>query len=133
VTVAQRSNALQTAVSLRFPVWEREVGTRTKIEQLEEFVSVGAYWQGELESERLDCHDRLDELERQWQHLAGWEQFKRTKTETAVEDAKRQLRPELYDELVAARKKIRRLSEQIDRLERDYAKASRVYTMLTGS
>lgn len=130
--MSELSDAMNTAAALRFPVFEKGTAASTKVEQIEEHVTVTAYWQGDLEQERLEAHRALQDLQSEWDHLVGWEALKRTKTETAVEDAKRQLRPDLYDRLADLRWRIKRWSEQIDRLERDFTKASRVYTFITG-
>lgn len=127
------SEAHQVASKLRVPVFQRETAPREKIDQLEEYMLLSAYFAGELHRERLEHHQRVADLQLEWDHLAGWEPFRRSKTETAVEDAKRQLRPDLYDAIADARWAIARLSEEIDRLERDATKVSRTYTFITGS
>jgi hypothetical protein len=124
---------LAAAAKLRVPRVERELGVRARVEALEDYLLESAWHQGELAEARLELYGQLRELEEKWDHLDGWQALKRTKTEAAVDDAKRQLRPELYDGIKKARWLIRRLSEEIERLERDATKCSRAYTLATGS
>jgi hypothetical protein len=123
---------LAAAAKLRVPRVERELGVRARVEALEDYLLESAWHQGELAEARLELYGQLRELEEKWDHLDGWQALKRTKTEAAVDDAKRQLRPELYDGIKKARWLIRRLSEEIERLERDATKCSRAYTLATG-
>lgn len=123
---------LSTAAALRVPVFEKGTPSRAKVDALEEYTLLSAYWQGECHQERLGEHGKLDDAQHEWDHLAGWEAFRRSKTETAVEDAKRQIRPDLYDTIQRTKRLVARLSEEIDRLERDAAKVSRAYTMIVG-
>lgn len=127
------SKALDTATSLRIPVWNGDETTARKVEDLESYICVTAYWQGDMFEERMGLRRELDGLLTEWEGLTGWEPFKRNKTEAAVDDAKRQLRPELHADIAARRRTIGDLAEQIDRMEREFTKASRVYTLLTGS
>lgn len=125
--------AYATATSLRFPVWDKDVPSSRKVSDLENYICVTAYWQGEMVEQRSDSRRELDPLLEEWESLTGWEPFKRNKTEGAVDDAKRQLRPELAADIARRRRAIADLAEQIDRMEREFTKASRVYTLLTGS
>lgn len=126
------SDKLTLASQLRVPVFERGTAPREKCDALEEFTLVSAFHAAELHEERLGLHEQLRDLSSEWDHLDGWQPFRRSKTETAVEDAKRQLRPDLFDAIAGLRWTIGRLSEEIDRLERDAVKVSRAYTMLAG-
>jgi len=127
------STALETSKGLRMPVFERGTGPRVKIDELETYLLLTAWQQGELSEERLDALVTLKEIDHQWDHLDGWQGLRRTRTEAAVEDAKRQLRPDLYDQKRDLEWTIKRLSEEIERLERDSTKVSRAYSMMTGT
>jgi hypothetical protein len=127
------TEALKTSKGLRVPVFEHGVSPRVKIEQLESYLLLSAFQQGELAEERLDALVTFEDLRREWDHLEGWEPYKRTRTEAGVEDAKRQLRPDLYDQRRDLEWTIKRLSEEIERLERDATKVSRAYSMTTGT
>lgn len=127
------TKALETSKGLRMPVFENGAMPRVKIDELESYLLLTAFQQGELAAERLEALVTLRELERQWDHLTGWEGLKRTRTEAAVDDAKRQMSPLLYDQKRDLEWTIKRLSEEIDRLERDATKVSRAYTFITGS
>lgn len=124
---------LAAAAELRIPRRHPDASLGAHVEQLETYMLESAWHQGELEQERLRTHEALHGLQETWDHLTGWEPFRRSKTETAVEDAKRQLRPDLYDAIKKAKWLIARCTEQIGRLERDAEKCSRAYTLVSGS
>lgn len=127
------STALDTAVTLRIPVFEREVPPKQRIDELADYMLLTAYWQGEMNAERLDLLETLKTAQHEWDHLEGWEPHRRNKTEAGVNDAKRQLRPDLYDQMKDLSWKVKRLVEEHERLERDATKTSRVYSMMTGT
>lgn len=137
----EHSDAFQRARALRFPVWRRTPGpenaevasSRQRINDLEDHISITAYYQGELEDERVDSYDALHELLRQWDAIEGWQTFRQGRTDASIDLAKAQLNPKLAREIKELRYTLDRLTEQIDRMERDASKASRVYTLLTGS
>jgi hypothetical protein len=127
---------------LRFPVWSREdrpdqgvfrADTRKRINDLEDHISLTAYYQGELEDERTDAYDELELLNREWDSMQGWQVYREGRTDASIDHAKGQVNPELARKRKALKYTIARLSEQIDRMERDASKASRIYTLLTGS
>lgn len=125
--------ALVTALGLRVPVFEKDASPSYKIAELESYLLLSAFTQGELTEQRLDWLVRLVPLEDEWDHLAGWEEHLRTRTEKGVTQAKRCVRPDLYDEIQDIEWMVKRLSEEIDRMERDATKCSRAYSMITGS
>lgn len=127
------SPALTTAKQLRIPTFEKGTSPRMKIDELETYLLLGAHTQGDLSEERLDLLVKLKPLQNQWEHLDGWESLKQTRTEAGVKDAKRRINPDLYDQIQDLEWMVKRLTEEIDRLERDATKVSRVYTMITGS
>lgn len=125
--------ALLVAKKMRMPRFEKGTSPRVKVEQLETYLLESAFAQGELSEERLD---RLLEVKRHqevWDHIDISGYPLRTRTEAAVRDAKRQVNPNLYNTLTELEWTIKRLVEEIDRLERDATKVSRVYSMMTGS
>lgn len=124
---------LKKAADLRIPEVPRALGPRARIEALEDHLLLTAFHQGELEQARLEAHDALRIVEDAWDHLEGWEMARRTRTNAGVDDAKRQFRPDLYDARRNAQWLVKRLGEQIERLERDAFKCSRAYTMATGA
>lgn len=135
--MSAQPDALEKAVALRFPIWpvdrgKDDVPTSTKISDLENYTALTAFYQGELMELRMSARNELAGLRAEWDDLQGWQQFRRNKTEAGVDAAKRQLRPELDAEIRALTATGRELSEQIERLEREATKASRVYTFLTG-
>lgn len=127
--------ALTTSIGMRVPTFERGAAPRGKIDALEDYLLRSAMVQGDLTEERLDWMSRLVPLKDEWDHMnqEEWGHLRRTRTETAVTHAKRQVRPELYDEMMDIEWMIKRLTEEIDRMERDAAKVSRAYAMIVGT
>jgi hypothetical protein len=126
-------DCLTVSLGLRVPVFEKDKSPREKIDELESYLLLSAYTQGELTEERMTWLVGAVVLQMKWDHLDGWQHLRRTRTELAVRDAKRQIAPELYDRLQANEWMVKRLSEEIDRMERDATKISRAYTMITGA
>jgi chromosome segregation ATPase len=129
------SDKLRESLTLRIPLWdnaENLVSPRQKIDQLETYTLLTAWMQGELAKERLESQEELAELERRWDHLEPVRIGSR-KTNAAHEDAKRAFDPELYDHIKSHRETIAALSAEIERLERDAVKCSRVYTFISGT
>lgn len=127
--------ALKKSIELRVPVFERGAPPAMKISALEDHLLLSAHVQGDLTEERLDWMAALVPLQDQWDHVPEdeWRHLRRTRTETAVKHAKREVRPELYDKIMDHEWMIKRLTEEIDRLERHASVCSRAYTMLTGT
>lgn len=128
-------DSLAIARKLRVPVFERGVAARTRVDALESFMLLSAFQQGEMSEERLDLLDELRDLELEWRKVPAeeWAQHRVGTTLGSIEEAKAVVRPALHETLVDKRWQIKRLTEEIDRLERDATKVSRAYTMIQGS
>lgn len=124
---------LEESVKLRVPRHQQGEGARSFVERLEDFMLRSACHQGDLSEVRLELYSELQVLDLEWSHLSGYEPLLNRKTEAAVSDAKRQLEPDMHDRRSWLRWRIARIGEEIERLERDATKVSRVYTMLSGS
>lgn len=123
---------LDAAKQLRMPRLTRKQATRERLELLDDYMLETAWHRAELMEGRMEVYESLQTLKEEWDHLDGWQALKRTKTETAVEDAKRQLRPDIYDAIKKAEWLIARLTEQMERLDREATICSRSYTFATG-
>jgi hypothetical protein len=55
-----------------------------------------------------------------------------TRNRAAIDEAKRQARPDIAERIDGAQWLVDRCSEQVGRLGSDYDAASRIYTMLSG-
>lgn len=124
------------AKAMRVPVWNRAAGesTRLLIDELAEFMLLSAQVAGELHEERLALKLELHPKDYEWDTLEGWEMMRQGKTDSSREQAKRDSRPDLYEEINNLRFHIGLLTDEIDRLNRDAEKAvSRAYTILTGT
>lgn len=126
-------DALQTTARLRFPVWDRKTGDSKKISDLEDYTCTTAFYQGELMEQRMGLRAELERLREEWAEIVGWEPFRRNKTEGAVDAAKREVNPELHRKIRRCERIGRELSDQIERMEREAGKASRVYTFIAGA
>lgn len=117
------------------PVFGEGTAPSHKIEQLESYLLLSAFTQGQLTEERVDWLSSLVPLKDQWDHMPEhlWAELRRTRTETAVTHAKRIAMPDVYDKIQDHEWMIKRLTEEIDRMEREASKVSRAYTMITGS
>lgn len=126
------SDVLRSASKLRVPRYNADASARYKIEGLADYMLESALHQGDLEQERLEAHEQLATLDEEWENLTGWEPFRQGKTDSSIERAKAQLRPDLAKSRKWLDWQIDRLSEQIERIERDATKVSRTYTMYGG-
>jgi uncharacterized protein YPO0396 len=68
----------------------------------------------------------------EWDTLQGWEVHRRGKTDASVDRAKADMRPDLWRKLQNTRRRVRALTDEIARLDRDFEKASRAYTIISG-
>lgn len=123
---------LTVSLGLRMPLFEKGHAPAEKISEMEDYLLLSSWTQGELTEERVRWLMDKVAVQHEWDHLTGWEELRRTRTETAVTQAKRQVRPDLYDRLQEIEWMVRRLGEEIDRMEREATKASRAYTLMTG-
>lgn len=110
-----------------------------KIEKLESYLLEVAFARGYAEEARLYAHAAVQRLQVSWDHLEGWEvsfgspEKAARATQPQIAEAKRQLDPELFDSIEKGKYLIKRLTEQIKRLEKDEDVASRAYTLISGS
>jgi hypothetical protein len=132
VAAVTAREALDAAKGLRMPRLTRKQGTRERLDSLEDYMLETAWHRAELMEGRMAVYEDLHTLKEEWDHLDGWQALKRTKTETAVEDAKRQLRPDIYNAIQKAEWLIARLTEQMERLDREATICSRAFTFATG-
>lgn len=141
MSVEDAEEVLTEAATIKMPTFVygdggdlQRTSSREKIGRLEDFLLKTALWRGHLEEQRLIISQATRQLQRKWDHMTGWEQFRRNgeKSVQSVEDAKRQLDPDLYDSIQAGAALIKDISDQIRRLEHDDDVASRAYTFIVG-
>lgn len=115
-----------------------------KIEKLESYILDVAYARGEAEQARLYAYAAVRRLTIEWDHLKDWELSfdpdvtkalaKAAKaTQPQIKEAKRQIRPDLFDGIEHGQYLVKRLTEQIKRLEKDEDVASRAYTLVSNA
>lgn len=119
---------LQRSVATRIPTFDADTSIEDRLSTLEGHMLAATALQGEIASERLESQDSLRTLQGRWAHLDGWQALRRSKTEAAVDDAKRQLDPKLYDGIANARWLIERYGEEFDRLGKEADRCSRLLT-----
>lgn len=128
-------DSLARARSIRVPVFQRGTAPRVRVDALEEFMLVSAFHQGEMGEERLELLDELRDFETEWRAIPAekWAPHRVGTTLGSIDEAKAAVMPALWETITDKRWQIKRLSEEIDRLERDATKVSRAYTMISGS
>lgn len=131
-TPPEELDPLEVAGALRVPVFKAGTPVLAKAGALEDFILVSAHWCGEMHAERRGLMAEGAGLQDEWDTLQGWEVHRRGKTDASVERAKAECRPDLWKRLQAIRRRVRALSDEIARLDRDFEKASRAYTIISG-
>lgn len=102
---------------------------------LEGYMTDCAIARGEAEEAALYMQSAVKGLEDQWDAIEGWETLlppQKERTEKSKVEAKRKLKPELYDGIREGKWLADKLKTQVRRLERDEETCSRIYTMKTG-
>lgn len=135
MTYEEVAERVQEIAELRMPEFAEDVSTADKIAQLEEYLLTTARGRGILEEARLGLEDVYEEIDERWRNVTGYEVYLsgKPKTQEEVNEAKRQADTPLFIERRLCMKLLRQVGNQIRRLEKDDAAASRAYTMLTGS
>lgn len=119
--------------SLRAPAGGPSLNARQKIDRLEDHLIAISRWRAVLEEAMLYTQMATKSLEDEWDQIEGWETLRNGDTNKSIVEAKRKLRPELYDGIREGKWLADKLHRQIRRLERDEENTvSRAYTMLTG-
>lgn len=131
-----RALLLQSA-KIRVPTLRTDDGTRLnarqKIDKLEDHLILISRWRALLEEAMLYTQMAVKALEDQWDVIQGWETLRVGDTQKSIIEAKRKLKPELYDGIREGKWLADKLARQIRRLERDEENTvSRAYTMVTG-
>lgn len=117
------------ALALRVPMWakDEQPGVQAKIAALEDYLLLAAFYVGALQQERTEAHVELAPKEQAFDDL-------QVSGKTGPErDRNRQtLRPPLWREIKQLRWQIDRLTETLERLDREHDKISRAYTLMSG-
>lgn len=110
--------------------------SRQKIEELESYLLLTAEARQLAESARLAVHRFLFDARIEADGMQGWEMHLGVAASKAtapqIEAAKKKANPRLVADIAEADFLVKRLTEQIKRLEHDDEVASRVYTLITG-
>jgi hypothetical protein len=120
-------SVLARAAALRFPNL-KNLPERDRIDALVDHITDTAIARGELEELRLEAQTSLHELRRKFNRLPS-----RGRTASDVDKARREMAPDLAEQLDSARWLVDRCTEAINRMGgSDYDAASRAYTLLSG-
>jgi hypothetical protein len=110
---------------------------REKIQALEDYLTLTAWHRGELEDALWWLWTAENALLEEWDQIEGYQQFLPTtakeRTQHAVRQAKRRVKPDLYVSLQLCGKLKEGIGRQIRRLELDDRNVSRTYSLATGS
>jgi hypothetical protein len=121
------------AAKLKMPTFDSTYSPGAKIEKIEDYLLNTAAMRSELEEARLYMHEATFKLKQQYKDMTGWEvHMGKMQTEEAVKRAKRIADTPLCQGIDEGEELIKRLSDQIRRLEHDDEVASRAYTLITG-
>ena len=135
MTYKEVQDRVAEIAALRMPEWGEDVSASQKISSLEDYLLITARARGILEEARLGLEDVYEQIDDRWREVQGFEVYLRgkPKSQEEINEAKRQADPELFAERRLCMKLLRQVGNQIRRMEKDDAVASRAYTMLTGS
>lgn len=119
----------------RMPLWRRgEKSAAEKIEDLEEYILMTAFYRGELAEERNREEAALDDLDDRYAAIdIEWTAQGKPRTDKGVEAAKYDADPDTCRARTASQKRVKRLTAEMERLDRDATICSRAYTFITGS
>src|SRR4051794_20435045 len=97
---------LTRSAEVQMPRFTPNMGSREKVELLEDYLNLTAVARAELERARLWAQMGLKELGDQWDDIKGWGMHLQSNGRQTKEDvvaAKREVRPDIHDGLKEAR------------------------------
>jgi hypothetical protein len=134
------------AAKLRMPTFrydphgsEPAHSPQQKIIALEDYLLQSAAVRGQLEEARVYMNELQHTFVVEWEKLAGWEvnlpggKKLKDATQADIATAKRNARPDLWENLSDVKNALAQLGNQVRRLEHDDDVASRAYTFIVGS
>lgn len=139
MTPEEAKTTVVEAAKLRMPRFTGDESTGRKIQDLESYLLDTAFHRGDLEEARMFMRELQHTFVTEWEKLEGWEGLlpggKRLKDATQVDvtTAKRNVRPDLWENISDVKHVIKLLSDAIRRLEHDDDVASRAYTFIVGN
>lgn len=128
---------LHAVMALRIPRRDPNESPQVRVAALEEHLLQVAYHKADLEEARYWLIEAGRSLREQWDGIQGYEAMVRGGMSRAsreqIDQAKAQIKPDLWSSLEEARTLLEAITRQINRLGgTDYEAASRVYTLMTG-
>lgn len=135
MTLEEIQQALHDIATVRMPTFPDDLPPKEKIEALEDHLLETARHRQTLCQAQLILEDSFEAIDEEWLSLEGWEVNLRGKPKSQgdIDEAKRVANSDLFFSRRRCLKLMRQVKNQITRMEKDDAAASRAYTMLTGS
>lgn len=132
---ADIEEGIKAAGLLRLPSFAEDMAAAEKIAALEDHLLDTARWRAAMEGYRIMLEDDYENIDDLWRGVTGFEMYLngRPKSKEDIDEAKRQVNPDLFSRRRKVIKLMRQVGNQIRRLEKDDAAVSRAYTMMTGS
>lgn len=125
-------DTLKHAMKLRVPPIDPNVHPRERIAAMENYANEVAFHRAEALEALYWLSEAKKPLQDQWDDIDGWEATSRERTKHAEQQAKRRIKPQLYDSLQVCARLQSHLHAQVDRLNRDADWMSREYTFISG-
>jgi hypothetical protein len=135
VNLEEIRDTLVSALKLRVPAIDPDERPAQRIDKMESYANLTAIKRGELEEALFWLSEARKPLQREWDEIDGWQATipkHSDRTQERVRQAKRTIKPDLYDALAECHELQSHLHRQIRRLERDADWMSREYTFLSG-
>lgn len=136
MNVQEIRERLDVALKIRVPQFDPSTPAREKISKLEDHLLKCAYHRAELEEALHWLVEAGKKLREEWDSIEGHQAMLRGSrpTKEQIDNAKRQIKPEVWDSLQELRTLVDSLQRQITRLGgTDYDAVSRAYTLISGS
>lgn len=117
------------------PIFAHGTAAREKVNALEDYMLLSAFAEGALFTEKDRVEDLLQGVEEKWENVRGtsWHLGQSSRlTEAQLERERREDNEELWRERRDLKTRVRRIQEEIGRMERETKRCSRAYTFLTG-
>lgn len=120
---------LYRSTLVQFPEYDEEQDPRAAITALNKHIWVTAAMRGELAKRRIEAHAALRTARKRWRNLTGFT-TKSGATKPQIEEAKRRADPRTYEEIQDQTWIIDRCTEEMERMDADYAAASRSFSII---
>lgn len=122
-------------MAMRVPAIDPNQHPRERIDAMENYANEVSIARAEVLEALYWLAEAKKPLQAAWDSITGWEvnaPARSSRTQEDVRQAKRRIKPDVYDALSECALLQKHLSEQVDRLNRDADWMSREYTFISG-